>query len=78
MSCKETTGSEFADPSRVVMLAHALNVCTSKVFLVGCQPDYVDDAVEGLSPSVERAVPLAVEEVQTLVRELWRANPAIA
>ena len=66
----------YADPSKVLMLAKALNVCPPKVFLVGCQPEYVDDAVEGLRPSVERAVPLAVNEVQTLVRELLSANPS--
>ena len=68
----------YADPSKVLVLAKALNVCPSKVFVVGCQPEYVDDAVEGLRPSVERAVPLAVKEVQTLVRELSSANPSIA
>ncbi len=68
----------YADPSKVLILATALNVCPPKVFLVGCQPEYVDDAVEGLRPSVERAVPLAVNEVQTLVRELLSANPSIA
>lgn len=66
----------YADPSKVLMLAKALNVCPPKVFLVGCQPEYVDDAVEGLRPSVERAVLLAVKEVQTLVRELLSANPS--
>lgn len=65
----------YADPSKVLMLAKALNVCPPKVFLVGCQPEYVDDAVEGLRPSVERAVPLAVNEVGTIVRELLRTNP---
>ena len=60
----------YADPSKVLMLAKALDVCPSKVFLVGCQPEYVDDAVEGLRPSVERAVPMAVKEVRSLISEL--------
>ncbi len=60
----------YADPSKVIMLAKALNVCPPKVFLVGCQPEYVDDAVEGLRPPVERAVPLAVNEVLKLISEL--------
>lgn len=68
----------YADPSKVLMLAKALNVCPPQVFLVGCQPEYVDDAVEGLRPSVERAVPMAVKEVQKLVRELLSANQSIA
>ena len=64
----------YADPSKVLMLAKALNVCPPKVFLVGCQPEYVDDAVEGLRPPVERAVPMAVKEVQSLISELLRVN----
>ena len=64
----------YADPSKVLMLAKALKVCPPKVFLVGCQPEYVDDAVEGLRPPVERAVPMAVKEIQSLISELLAAN----
>jgi hydrogenase maturation protease len=60
----------YADPSKVLLMAKALNVCPPKVFLVGCQPEYVDDAVEGLCPPVERAVPQAVKEVLSLIEEL--------
>ncbi len=60
----------YADPSKVIMLAKALDVCPAKVFLVGCQPEYVDDAVEGLRPPVERAVPLAVKEILKLIGDL--------
>ncbi|HXG82550.1 MAG TPA: hydrogenase maturation protease [Pyrinomonadaceae bacterium] len=63
----------YADPSKVLLLARALNVCPPKVFLVGCQPEYVDDAVEGLRPPVEGAVPQAVKEVLSLINELTRA-----
>ncbi len=62
----------YADPSKVLLMAKALNVCPPKVFLVGCQPEYVDDAVEGLRPLVERAVPQAVKEVLSLIDELTR------
>jgi len=62
----------YADPSKVLLMAKALNVCPPKVFLVGCQPEYVDDAVEGLRPLVERAVPQAVKEVLSLIDELSR------
>lgn len=68
----------YADPSKVLMLAKALKVCPPKVILVGCQPEYVDDAVEGLRPSVERVVPMAVKEVQALVRKLLSVTPLIA
>ena len=62
----------YADPSKVLLMAKALNVCPPKVFLVGCQPEYVDDAVEGLRPPVERAVPQAVKEVLSLIDELLK------
>jgi len=60
----------YADPSKVLLMAKALNVCPPKVFLVGCQPEYVDDAIEGLRPPVERAVPHAVNQVLSLIDEL--------
>ncbi len=62
----------YADPSKVLLMAKALNVCPPKVFLVGCQPEYVDDAIEGLRPPVERAVPHAVKEVLSLIDELLK------
>jgi len=62
----------YADPSKVLLMAKVLNVCPPKVFLVGCQPEYVDDAVEGLRPPVEQAVPQAVEEVLSLIDELLK------
>ncbi len=60
----------YADPAKVIQLAQALNVCPPIVYLVGCQPEFVEEAVEGLRPSVERAVPLAVTEVISLVAEI--------
>lgn len=60
----------YADPSKVLLMARALNVCPPQVFLVCCQPEYVDDAVEGLRPPVERAVPFAVKEVLSLIEQL--------
>jgi hydrogenase maturation protease len=62
----------YADPSKVLLMAKSLNVCPPKVFLVGCQPEYVDEAIEGLRPPVERAVPLAVEQVLILIDELMK------
>jgi len=60
----------YADPSKILQLAQALNVCPPEVFIVGCQPEYVDDAVEGLRPPVERAVPQAVQQVLILIDQL--------
>lgn len=64
----------YADPSKVIVLAKALNLCPPKVVLVGCQPEYVDEAVEGLQPSVQRAVPFAVNEVLKLIDEFTQSN----
>ncbi len=64
----------YADPSKVLQLARALKVCPPKVFIVGCQPEYVDDAVEGLRPPVRKAVPLAVKEVLALIEQLSETN----
>ncbi len=64
----------YADPSKVLLMARALNICPPKVFLIGCQQEYVDDAVEGLRPPVERAVPQAVREVLSLIDELVKLN----
>jgi hydrogenase maturation protease len=60
----------YADPAKVLQLARALNVCPPLVFIVGCQPEYVEDAIEGLRPPVERAVPQAVRQVLSLIHEL--------
>ncbi|MDQ6785526.1 MAG: hydrogenase maturation protease [Acidobacteriota bacterium] len=64
----------YADPSKVLLMAKALKVCPPKVLLVGCQPEYVDDAIEGLRPSVELSVPHAVREVLSLIDELIKAD----
>ncbi len=60
----------YANPSKVLLMAQALGVCPPKVWLVGCQPEYVDEAVEGLRPPVKRAVPTAVAQVLRLLDEL--------
>ncbi len=66
--------AHYADPSKALLLARALNVCPPQVFIVGCQPECCDAAVELLTPSVERAVPLAAERVIELARELMEAD----
>lgn len=64
----------YADPSKVLLMAQSLNVCPPKVFLVGCQPEYVDDAVEGLRPPVRKAVQPAIKEILSLIDELIKAS----
>ncbi len=67
--------AHYADPSKVLLLARALNVCPPQVFIAGCQPAFIEDAVEGMHPAVERAVPLAVERILALVESLERNLP---
>ncbi len=56
----------LAEPSRVFVLSRAAGVLPEHVFLVGCQPEVVDDFAEALSPSVERAVGVAATTVVDL------------
>ncbi len=62
--------AHYADPSKVLLLARALKVCPPRVFIVGCQPAFVEEAVEGMRPAIEHAVPLAVERLLSLVESL--------
>lgn len=62
--------AHYADPSKVLLLARALKVCPPQVFIVGCQPAFVEEAFEGMTPAVERAVPLAVEQILLLLENL--------
>lgn len=64
-----------AEPSKVLMLARALNVCPPRVFIVGCQPAFVEEAMEGMHPAVQRAVPVAVERVLSLIETLKQTTP---
>ena len=62
--------AHYADPSKVLLLARALKVCPPQVFIVGCQPAFVEEAFEGMTPAVERAVPLAAEQILLLLENL--------
>jgi hydrogenase maturation protease len=62
--------AHYADPSKVLLLARALKVCPPQVFIVGCQPAFVEEAFEGMDPAVERAVPLAVKRILSLIETL--------
>jgi hydrogenase maturation protease len=66
--------AHYADPAKVLLLARALNVCPPSVFIVGCQPAQVEDAVETLHPAVAQAVPLAVAQVLSLIESLLQQS----
>lgn len=67
---QQMVDAHYADPAKVLLLARALNVCPPQVFIIGCQPAQVEDAVEELHPAVERAVPHAVAQVLSLIESL--------
>lgn len=60
----------YAVPERALMLAKALKVLPPRVAIVGCQPVDAEGWGEGLSPQLERAIPVAIEEVKRFVAEL--------
>jgi hydrogenase maturation protease len=68
--------AHYADPSKVLILARALNVCPTHVFILGCQPACLEEPIEGLDPAVERAVPVAVERVLSLIETLKQTTLA--
>jgi hydrogenase maturation protease len=61
------------DPSKVLLLAAALKVLPQQVFLVGCQPESIEDATEGLSDSVRAATTVAVRKIESLIEDQFSA-----
>jgi hydrogenase maturation protease len=58
----------LANPERVLTMARSMGVLPRRLAIVGCQPAELDELGEGLSPPVERAVAVAVRQVEELVR----------
>lgn len=57
----------MAVPSRALGLAKALDALPREVFLVGCEPDAVDDLLMELSGPVKMGVDRAVQRVMELL-----------
>jgi hydrogenase maturation protease len=62
--------AHYTDPSKVLILARALEVLPPKVFLVGCQPAGYDELGAELSEPVKGAVQIAVRRIESLVESL--------
>lgn len=62
--------AHYTEPSKVLVLARVLQVLPAKVFLVGCQPAGYDELGAELSPAVKRAIPTAIERIESLIKEL--------
>lgn len=66
--------AHYTEPSKVFVLARALEIMPPKVFVVGCQPEGYDELGAELSPAVTRAVPIAIERIKSLIKELKQAT----
>ena len=67
----------FTNPTRAMMLAKAINVLPSQVYIVGCESAAHDDFALGLSPEVAAAVPKAVARIDEWVRQLSQQKPVL-
>lgn len=64
--CDFLADTHYAVPAKALMLARALAVLPSTVYIVGCQPASVEPGLE-LSEAVERAVMEAAARVRSLL-----------
>lgn len=67
---RELVDMHYAEPSQALRLAGALGIRPKAVYIVGCQPEEVDELTENLSPPVERAVEKAVQMIAELISRL--------
>ena len=67
----------LANPNRVLSTAKGIGVLPERVRIVGCQPHDAEELGMGLSPAVERAVPVAAAKVEELARS-WLEEVARA
>ena len=58
----------YTTPSKALILAKALGVLPTQVYLVGCQPSEVEEFGIGFSEPVQRAVDAVTGAVQRLVQ----------
>lgn len=65
----------LATPSRAMMVARAVGVLPAKTLIVGCQPLDIERLEIGLTPMVEQAVGVAVEQVEQCIAELLAGAP---
>ncbi|MGI8836069.1 MAG: hydrogenase maturation protease [Pyrinomonadaceae bacterium] len=59
--------AHYSDPAKVLILAKALDVLPPKVFLIGCEPSDYDELGADLSPAVQRAVKVALVNIDSIV-----------
>ncbi|MBA2526408.1 MAG: hydrogenase maturation protease [Pyrinomonadaceae bacterium] len=69
--------AHYSDPSKVLILAKALNVLPRKVFLVGCEPASYDELAADLSPAIERAIAVALEEIESIISRSRKQSESV-
>lgn len=57
----------LAVPARALSVAQALNALPAEVYLVGCEPQDVDELLMSLSPTVEATVSRAIRAIDELL-----------
>jgi len=62
--------AHYTEPSKVLVLAKALDVLPAQVFVVGCQPAGYDELGAELSDEVRSAVQIAISRIESLVETL--------
>lgn len=60
----------LATPERALMVARAVGVLPAHTVIIGCQPVDLETLHIGLTPEIERAVDVAVDEVERYLRDL--------
>lgn len=60
------------EPHSVLSMLGSLGGSLPPIYVVGCEPQVLDETI-GLSPEVAAAVPVAVQIVERLIRELCHA-----
>jgi hydrogenase maturation protease len=65
------------NPARVLQMLRRFGSSPGKLYLIGCEPAIleVEDGHIGMSETVEKSVPQAIEWVKTLVHDLLKENP---
>lgn len=69
--------AHYSDPSKVFILAKALNVLPPKVFLIGCEPAGYDELGADLSPPVERAIAVALQEINSIIERSRKQEESV-
>jgi hydrogenase maturation protease len=67
----EITDAHTMNPVNALKMAQSVGPVSAKIYLVGCEPAKLEgeDGEIGLSEPVQRALPQAIELIETVVRE---------